>query len=86
MIEDGGTKVRQTENSWKNVVGKTGYLRGKHSWILQFEKGSDWSVFVVCEVNVQIFNLVHVARVWPQKNTQTSKIVSVLVEDAVVCE
>ena len=90
VIENGGTQVRQTQDKWVNVVGKTGYLRGKHSWILQFEEGSDWSIFVVCEVKVQtienMYNLLHVTRVWPQKNTQTSKQIAVLVEVAVVCK
>ena len=55
VIEKRGTKVRQTKNEWTNVIGKTGYLRGKHSWVLKFEKAESSSdIYVVCELNSSV--------------------------------
>ena len=52
VIECDGAKVRQTQSLMagsSGVIGKTGYVKGTHSWILEFDDGNyAWSIFLVC--------------------------------------
>ena len=48
IIENNGKTARQTKYSWKNVVGDTGFSKGKHEWTLEFFPGTDWAIELVC--------------------------------------
>ena len=53
VIEENGQKVRNTtsSNSWRNVISTEGFSQGVHSWIVEFEKGSDgyYNFMIVCD-------------------------------------
>ena len=48
IIEENAQKVRNTCNSWRNVISTEGFSEGVHSWIVEFEgDSSGWYEFMI---------------------------------------
>ena len=51
IIEDNGQKVRNTCDSYRNVISTEGFSQGVHSWIVEFKGDSNghYNFMIVCD-------------------------------------